>query len=128
MIHIHCKNMKTNGQLTNLVVHGGQSILVTIHTTQMFSQEVTLVLDITKGMIGTLERLLNDPRITVSRKSILLKEWLVHQQRCVAILLHLKKSGRLFPHSGPLIRNNVLEKRSISQQHRHKVFPLPDHW
>ena len=66
--------MEMNGQLTNLVVHGGQSILVTIHTTQMFSQEVTLVLDITKGMIGTLKRLLNHTRITVSRKAILPKE------------------------------------------------------
>ena len=102
--------METDGQLTDLAVHSGQTILLTVHTTKMFSQEVTLVLNITKSMIGTLERLLNDPRITVGRKTILPKEWLVHQQRCIPILSHLKKSGRLLPHSSPLIRDNILER------------------
>jgi len=106
--------MEMNGQLTNLVVHGGQLILLTINATEMFSQEITLVLDITKGMIGTLKRLLNDLRITVSRKSILPKEWLVHQQQCISILSHLKKSGRLLPHSSPLIWDNILEGVNIT--------------
>src|SRR5882762_5297222 len=116
MIHIRRKNMETDRQLTNLAVHDGQPIFLTIHTAKMFDQEVALILNVTKGTISTLERLLNDPGITIGRKSILPKEWLVHQQRCIPILSHLKKLGRLLLHSCPFIWDNILEKRPRSQQ------------